>query len=145
MVRWATHDLYAQLHDTAAPHRPFYSTTMVHIRPAQWNELPLLASICIAAFQHESNHLHYNPLRSIYPEDWYRGILRELQERFIDQASVVILAEVDREEGGVLKKNIAGCITGQRFGSDGRPMTSWAQRITDLGIQKATHAQLERC
>jgi hypothetical protein len=117
---------------------------MVHIRLAQWDELPTLASVCTVAFQYEPNHLHYNPLRSVYPEDWHRGILRSLQERFIEQASVVIVAEVDQEVNGIRKATLAGCITGTRFGPDGRPMTSWAQRVTELGTQKATRTQREQ-
>jgi hypothetical protein len=118
---------------------------MDQIRLAKWNELPLLASICAVAFQYEPNHLHYNPLRSIYPEDWYYGILRDLRQKFIDRASVVILAEIDEEEDGVHKKKIVGCITGTRFGPDGLPMTSWARRVTGLGTQTASRSQIKQC
>lgn len=113
---------------------------MVHLRLAEWNELPTVADIGTAAFGEDPIYLHFNPWRSVYPDDWRNSFLHTLQWRFAEAGSVVLVAELELEDG---KKVLAGYLTATRRDADGKPLSTWLQQPSEWGIQIATPAQRE--
>jgi RimJ/RimL family protein N-acetyltransferase len=111
---------------------------MVQLRLAEWDDLPTLAKLAADAFQTDPIYLHFNPWRSIYPEDWERSFLHTLQWRYAEAGSVVLVAELQDESPN---KTIVGYLTATRRGPDAQPVSSWMQNPTEWGHQIATPAQ----
>lgn len=112
---------------------------MATVRLAEWDELPELARIGAAAFGQDEIYLHFNPWRSVYPQDWHDSFLHTLQGRFAEAGSVVLVIEVRHKEGEKPVK--AGYITATRRGANNRPLSSWMQQRSAWGLQIATPAQ----
>lgn len=113
---------------------------MARLRLAKWDELPTVAEIGTAAFGEDPIYLHFNPWRSVYPDEWRDSFLHTLQWRFAEPGSVVLVAELEHDG----KKSLAGYLTATRRGADAQPLASWMQQPSEWGLQIATPAQQEK-
>ncbi|CAK3772390.1 acyl- N-acyltransferase [Lecanosticta acicola] len=66
---------------------------MLHVRSAQWEELPFLASIGVQAFEEDPCYQHFYPFRKLFPEDWRSSFLRRLQNALADPSQYLFVAQ----------------------------------------------------